>query len=57
MLQDTQRLVPIEGELTVQQGNNKVIIFTSIYCLAHPNRFHELLKYLSDVRLGAKRNA
>ena len=69
MLQDTQRLVLIEGALTVQAGNNKVkitnieqwtsafIIFTSIYCLAHPNRFQELLKYLSDVRLGAKRNA
>ena len=28
----------------------------SIFCTAHPNRFQELLKYMSDVRLSAKRN-
>ena len=29
----------------------------SIYCSAHENRFQELLKYMSDVRLGAQRSS
>ena len=66
--QNSQKLVFKEGELTVQTENNRnkissieqwtsaFIIFISVYCMAHPSRCQELLKYMSDVRLGAKRN-
>jgi hypothetical protein len=36
--------------------DNSLYIFMSIFCTAHPNRFQESLKYMSDVRFGAKRN-
>lgn len=65
--QDSQKLIIKNGELVIQsQGSDKkitsidqwttaFIIFTSIFCSTHVNRFQELLKYMYDIRLGAKR--
>lgn len=41
----------------IEQWTSAFIIFTSIYCSTHPNRFQELLKYMHVVRLGADRSA
>ncbi|CAG2258146.1 unnamed protein product [Mytilus edulis] len=66
--QATQKLVFRGGEFIVQTENlqNKIgsidqwtsafIIFVSVYCTVHSGRLQELLKYMSVVRLGAKRN-
>ena len=35
--------------------DNAFIVFISIFCSAHPSRFQELLKYLSNIRLGSQR--
>ncbi|CAC5411629.1 unnamed protein product [Mytilus coruscus] len=69
MPSDTNRpkLVVQNGQLALQSAPNQskifsievwttaFIIFTSIYCNLHPERFQELLKYMSIIRLGAKR--
>ncbi|CAC5417238.1 unnamed protein product [Mytilus coruscus] len=64
---NTQKLVVLNGQLVLQSAPNlsrifgievwttAFIIFTSIYCNLHPGRFQELLKYMSIIRLGAKR--
>ncbi|CAC5413811.1 unnamed protein product [Mytilus coruscus] len=39
----------------VLRCGQQLFIYTSIYCNLHPGRFHELLKYMSIIRLGAKR--
>ncbi|VDH91302.1 Hypothetical predicted protein [Mytilus galloprovincialis] len=66
--QATQKLVFRGGEFIVQTENlqNKIgsidqwtsafIIFVSVYCTVHSGRLQELLKYMSVVRLGAKKN-
>ena len=67
--QDIKKLVIVNGELSIKSGNlrtkinnierwtSAIIIFISIYCSAHENRVQELLKYMSDVRLGAQRSS
>lgn len=40
--------------VSVEQCTAAFIIFTSVYCLSHPTRGVELLKYMHMVRLGAK---
>ncbi|VDI73210.1 Hypothetical predicted protein [Mytilus galloprovincialis] len=64
---NTQKLVVQNGQIVMQSAPNlskifgievwttAFIIFTSIYCNLHPGRFQELLKYMSIIRLGAKR--
>ncbi|XP_063423641.1 uncharacterized protein LOC134707625 isoform X3 [Mytilus trossulus] len=64
---NTQKLVVKNGQIVMQSAPNlskifgievwttAFIIFTSIYCTLHPGRFQELLKYMSVIRLGAKR--
>ncbi|CAG2196193.1 unnamed protein product [Mytilus edulis] len=64
---NTQKLVVQNGQIVMQSAPNlskifgievwtsAFIIFTSIYCNLHPGRFQELLKYMSTIRLGAKR--
>ena len=64
-----QQLIFQQGELILQPDQNykkifsidtwttAFIIFTSIYCSAHPEKFQDLLKYMSMVRLGASRCA
>ncbi|CAC5400947.1 unnamed protein product [Mytilus coruscus] len=64
---NTQKLVVQNGQLVLQSAPNlsrifgievwttAFIIFISIYCNLHPGRFQELLKYMSIIRLGAKR--
>ena len=63
----TQKLSLESGQLVLQQDKNSFkitsidqwtnafIVFTSIFCSAHPSRFQELLKYLSNIRLGSQR--
>ena len=60
-----QKLIFQQGEIILQPDQNykklisidtwttAFIIFTSIYCSVHPEKFQELLKYMSMVRLGA----
>lgn len=67
--QSSQKLVFKGGEFIIQPEtpNQKInsielwttafISFTSIFCTIHTTRFQELLKYMSDVRLGAYRGA
>jgi hypothetical protein len=64
-----QKLIFQQRELILQPDQNyknifsidtwttAFIIFTSIYCSAHPEKFQDLLKYMSIVRLGASRCA
>lgn len=64
---NVQNLVLLKGELVVespksavkilsiQQWSNVFIIYISVYCTAHPQRFQELLKYLYVIRQGALR--
>ncbi|CAC5398173.1 unnamed protein product [Mytilus coruscus] len=64
---NTQKLVVQNGQLVLQSAPNqsKIFsievlttafnIFTSIYCNLHSGRFQELLKYMSIIRLCAKR--
>lgn len=64
-----QKLIVQQGELILQTDQNlkkifsidtwttAFIIFTSIYCSVHPEKFQDLLKYMSMVRLGASRCA
>lgn len=47
-LQNTVKIVSIE------QWTKAFMIFTSVYCTAHPNRFQELLKYMYIIRLGTE---
>lgn len=65
--QNAQKLVFKDGQITVQSSQNQKITtieqwttafisFISIYCTAHPNKLQELLKYMSDIRLGALRS-
>jgi len=65
---DTQKIAFLHGELVVQpkQSQQKItsvevwtdafIIYLSIYCSAHPDKFHDLLKYMNTIRLGAKQS-
>jgi hypothetical protein len=67
--QDTRKLVIVNGELSMQSGNLRTkinnieqwtsafIIFISIYFSAHENRVQELLKYMSDFRLGSQQSS
>lgn len=32
------------------------LIYTSIYCSAHPASYPDMLKYIHTIRLGAKRS-
>ncbi|CAC5421071.1 unnamed protein product [Mytilus coruscus] len=41
---------------SIDQWTSAFIIFVSVYCTVHSGRLQELLKYMSVVRLGAKRN-
>lgn len=64
---ETQALLIHEGKLVLQAPPNRskihsveqwttaFILFTSIYCKAHPQRLQELLKYMHTVRLCASR--
>lgn len=42
---------------SIEQWTSAFIIFSSIYCSVHPNRFNELLKYMHIIRLGAERSS
>jgi hypothetical protein len=39
----------------IEKWSDAFLIFMSVFCRAHPERLHELIKYMSVVRLGAKR--
>lgn len=56
----------VQGELVVQpktyqkitsieQWTDAFITFISIYCQVHTDKFQQLLKYMNNVRIGAKR--
>lgn len=61
------KLVLVNGSLTTEpihqlQRINSIelwtdafLVFSYIYCTAHPERFREMLKYMHTIRLGAKR--
>ena len=64
---ESQRLVFMKGELLVQQKQHKqiinienwtdaILIFTSIYCSAHPATYSDMLEYIHTIRFGAKRS-
>ena len=40
---------------TIEQWTDAFILFMNIYVGAHPNKIHQLLKYLHSTRLGASR--
>ncbi|KAJ8319735.1 hypothetical protein KUTeg_002713 [Tegillarca granosa] len=40
---------------SIEKWTDAFLIFTSVYCHAHPSRFLEFLKYMHDIRLGASR--
>ena len=40
---------------TIEQWTDAFILFMNIYVGAHPNKIHQLLKYLHSIRLGASR--
>jgi hypothetical protein len=42
---------------SIEQWTSAFIIFSSIYCSAHPNRFNELLKYMHIIRLSTERSS
>lgn len=61
-----QKITVINGELVLQHKpqqkitnleawTDAFIIYMSIYCVAHPEKFQSLLKYMNTVRLAAKR--
>ena len=66
-LSDNHTVIVSYGELLIgpKQQHKKIVnietwtdaflIFTSIYCTAHPLKFQGLLKYILCIRLGAKR--
>jgi hypothetical protein len=60
-----QKISIVQGQLVIQQKQQPKItnielwtdaflMFPSIYCLAHAQKMHGLLKYMNTVRLGAK---
>ena len=64
---ENQKLVFVNGEILVQQKQqNKIlsieswtdafIIYSSIYCRAHPDNYIDMLKYMHTIRLAAKRS-
>jgi len=62
-----QKITMINGELVVQQQKqyqkitsiekwtDAFIVYMSIYCGAHPDKYQNILKYMNTIRLGAKR--
>ena len=40
---------------TIEQWTDAFILFLNIYVGAHPDKIHQLLKYLHSIRLGASR--
>ena len=66
---DKHKIIVSQGELLIQPNQqqlkitnisswtNAFLVFISIYCTAHPHKFQDLLKYMSSIRLGAKRSA
>ena len=66
-LSDKHTVIVSHGELLIEpkQQHKKIVnietwtdaflIFTSIYCTAHPLKFQDLLKYIHCIRLGSKR--
>ena len=40
---------------TIEQWTDAFILFMNIYVDAHPNKIHQLLKYLHSIQLGASR--
>ena len=40
---------------TIEQWTDAFITFISIYCQVHVDKFQQLLKYMNNVRIGAKR--
>ena len=40
---------------TIEQWTDAFILFMNIYVGAHPDKIHQLLKYLHSIRLGASR--
>ena len=40
---------------TIEQWTDAFILFMNIYVGAHPNKIHQLLKYIHSIRLGASR--
>lgn len=60
-----QKITMINGELVQQQKQyhkitsienwtDAFIVYMSIYCEAHPDKFQNILKYMNTIRLGAK---
>ncbi|CAC5402846.1 unnamed protein product [Mytilus coruscus] len=39
----------------IDQWTDAFLVFISVYCLAHPEKFQELLKYTNNIRIAAKR--
>ena len=66
-LSDKHTVIVSYGELLIEpkQQHKKIVnietwtdaflIFTSIYCTAHPLKFQDLLRYIHCIRLGSKR--
>ena len=65
---DSQISLNDNGELVVKPKSHRkqikdietwteaMLIYSSIFLLAHPNKIQEILKYISTIRLGAKRH-
>ena len=66
-LSDNHTVIVSHGELLIEpkQQHKQIVnietwtdaflIFTSIYCTAHPLKFQDLLRYIHCIRLGSKR--
>ena len=65
---DTHKIAFVQGDLIIQpkqqqQKNTTIelwtdayLVFMNIYCMAHTDTFADMLKYMSVIRLGAKRS-
>jgi hypothetical protein len=40
--------------INIEHWTNAILIFTIIYCSAHPPTYHDMLKYSHTIRLGVK---
>ena len=64
---ENQSLILIKGKITIQPKQTKkilnieswtdaFIIYNSIYCSAHPEKYLEMLRYMHTIRIGSKRS-
>ena len=41
--------------MNIEQWTDAFLVFTSIYCQAHPGKFQDFLKYINNIRIAEKR--